>query len=203
MAGGKRTDRGIKVNKVVRNVIGVSFVAALAALVVACSGDGADATPANATPPATVANATTGEQPPDANAASVGTAESPAGAKPIAIKVYKTPQCGCCKAWVNHLAENGFQVESVDMPDLAMVKQKYGVKPEHEACHTAVVGEYVVEGHVPADVIKRLLEERPAVLGIAVPGMPAGSPGMEGAMKERYDVLTFDRAGKSRVYAKR
>lgn len=204
MAGGKRTDRGIKVNKVVRKVIGVSVAAALAALVVACTGDGADATPANAPPAAaTVATATTGEPTPDANAASVRTAESPASAKPIAIKVYKTPQCGCCKAWVDHLARNGFQVESVDMPDLALVKQKYGVKPEHEACHTAVVGEYVVEGHVPADVIKRLLEERPAVLGIAVPGMPAGSPGMEGAMKERYDVLTFDRAGRSRVYAKR
>lgn len=204
MAGGKRTNRGIKVNKVVRNVIGVSVVAAFAALGVACSRDGADATPANATPAAaTEANATTGKPTPDANAASVGTAGASAGAKPIAIKVYKTPQCGCCKAWVDHLAQNGFQVESVDMPDLALVKQKYGVKPEHEACHTAVVGEYVVEGHVPADVIKRLLEERPAVIGIAVPGMPAGSPGMEGAMKERYDVLTFDRAGRSRVYAKR
>src|SRR5688572_17999577 len=201
MAGGKRTDRGIKVNKLVRNVNGVSVAAALASLVMACSGDGADATPANATPAAATV-ATGAKQTPDASAASVGTAESPAGAKPIAIKVYKTPQCGCCKKWVDHLAKNGFQVESVDMPDLAMVKQKYGVKPEHEACHTAVVGDYVVEGHVPADVIKRLLEERPAVVGIAVPGMPAGSPGMEGAMKERYDVLTFDRAGRSRVYAK-
>ena len=201
MAGGKRTNRGIKVNKVVRNVIGVSVVAALAALTVGCSGDGADATPANATPAAATV-ATTVEPHPDPSAASVGTGESAAGATPIAIKVYKTPQCGCCKKWVDHLAKNGFQVESVDMPDLAMVKQKYGVKPEHEACHTAVVGDYVVEGHVPADVIKRLLEERPAVVGIAVPGMPAGSPGMEGAMKERYDVLTFDRAGRSRVYAK-
>ncbi|HYN82390.1 MAG TPA: DUF411 domain-containing protein [Gemmatimonadaceae bacterium] len=188
-------------NKVVRNVIGVSVVAVVA-LVAACSGDGADATPANATlGDATVANATASEPTPDATAPSVETGES--SAKPIAIKVYKTPQCGCCKAWVQHLAQNGFQVESVDMPDLALVKQKYGVKPEHEACHTAVVDEYVVEGHVPADVIKRLLEERPAVLGIAVPGMPAGSPGMEGAMKERYDVLTFDRAGRSRVYAQR
>jgi hypothetical protein len=124
-------------------------------------------------------------------------------AKPIAIKVYKTPQCGCCKAWVQHLTKNGFQVESMDMPDLALVKQKYGVTPALEACHTAVVGNYVVEGHVPADVIKRLLKERPAVVGIAVPGMPGGSPGMEGAMKERYDVLTFDRAGRSRVYAKK
>ena len=130
------------------------------------------------------------------------TATAPA-AKPIAIKVYKTPQCGCCKAWVQHLSKNGFQVETVDLPDLAMVKQKYGVKPALEACHTALVNGYVVEGHVPADVIKRLLTERPAVVGLSVPGMPAGSPGMEGAMKERYDVLTFDRAGRSRVYASR
>jgi len=124
-------------------------------------------------------------------------------AKPIAIKVYKTPQCGCCKAWVQHLSRNGFAVESMDMPDLALVKQKYGVKPALEACHTAVVNGYVVEGHVPADVIKKLLLERPKVVGVAVPGMPAGSPGMEGAMKERYDVLTFDRAGRTRVYASR
>jgi hypothetical protein len=124
-------------------------------------------------------------------------------AKPIAIKVYKTPQCGCCKAWVQHLSRNGFQVESMDMPDLALIKQKYGVKPALEACHTAVVNGYVVEGHVPADIIKKFLKERPAVVGLAVPGMPAGSPGMEGAMKERYDVLTFDRAGRSRVYASR
>lgn len=130
------------------------------------------------------------------------TATAPA-AKPIAIKVYKTPQCGCCKSWVQHLSKNGFQVQSVDLPDLTLVKEKYGVKPALEACHTALVNGYVVEGHVPADVIKRLLRERPKVAGIAVPGMPAGSPGMEGATKERYDVLTFDRAGRSRVYASR
>lgn len=200
MARSKRTDRGIKVNKVVRNVIGVSVVAAAVALVAACSGDRADATVANA---ANAANATAANATPEATAPSAPTAESSGEAKPILIKVYKTMQCGCCKAWVEHLAKHGFQVESVDMPDLTLVKQKYGVKPEHEACHTAVVDKYVVEGHVPADVIKRLLEERPAVVGITVPGMPAGSPGMEGAMKERYDVLTFDRAGRSRVYAKR
>lgn len=159
-------------NKIVRNVIGVSFIGIVVALAFAYPGEAASTTAA-------------------------------AAAKPIAIKVYKTPQCGCCKAWVQHLSKNGFQVETMDLPDLALVKQKYGVAPALEACHTAVVGNYVVEGHVPADVIKRLLKERPAVVGIAVPGMPGGSPGMEGAMKERYDVLTFDRAGRSRVYAKR
>ena len=172
MAGSRRTNRGNKVNKIVRNVIGVAFAGITVALTFAYRGEAASAR------------------------------ESPA-AKPIAIKVYKTPQCGCCKAWVQHLSKNGFQVETMDMPDLALVKQKYGVTPALEACHTAVVGNYVVEGHVPAAVIKRLLKERPAIVGIAVPGMPGGSPGMEGAMKERYDVLTFDRAGRSRVYAKK
>lgn len=138
---------------------------------------------------------------------SAGIAATPvAGAaktKPVAIKVYKTPQCGCCKAWVKHLSDNGFQVETMDMPDLSLIKQKYGVKPALQACHTAVVNGYVVEGHVPADVILKLLRERPAVAGVAVPGMPNGSPGMEGASKQPYDVFTFDRAGRSRVYAHR
>jgi hypothetical protein len=124
-------------------------------------------------------------------------------AKPIAIKVYKTPTCGCCKAWVQHLRDNGFTVETVDMPDLSMVKQKYGVKPALQACHTAVVNGYVVEGHVPADLITKLVKEHPAVVGLAVPGMPAGSPGMEGASRVPYDVLSFDRAGRTRVYAHR
>ena len=136
---------------------------------------------------------------------SVGAAAtSNAGAtatKPIAIKVYKTPQCGCCKGWVQHLRDNGFQVEAMDMPDLSMIKQKYGVAPALQACHTAVVNGYVVEGHVPADVILKMLKEHPAVAGIAVPGMPSGSPGMEGGSKQAYDVLTFDRAGHTKVYA--
>jgi len=135
-----------------------------------------------------------------ANAGKAASADHATSAKPIAIKVYKTPTCDCCKAWVQHLRDNGFQVETMDMPDLSLIKQKYGVKPALEACHTAVVNGYVVEGHVPADVIMKLLKEHPAVTGVAVPGMPSGAPGMEGS-KERYDVLTFDRAGRTRVYA--
>lgn len=121
----------------------------------------------------------------------------------IPIKVYKDPSCGCCKEWVKHLEANGFKVETMDMPDMSMVKQKYGVTPGIEACHTAIVGDYVVEGHVPADVIKQMLKEKPAIAGLAVPGMPQGSPGMEGSTKERYNVLTFDRAGRTTVYAQR
>lgn len=120
-----------------------------------------------------------------------------------AIKVYKTPQCGCCKAWVGHLEEAGFKVEVVDMPDLSAVKTKYGVKPELQACHTAVVGNYTIEGHVPADLIVKMLNEKPAIAGLAVPGMPSGSPGMEGGMKESYDVLSFDKTGHTSVYAHR
>jgi hypothetical protein len=102
---------------------------------------------------------------------------------------------------VKHLQANGFQVETFDMPDLSSVKQKYGVAPALQACHTAVVNGYVVEGHVPADVIMKLLKEHPAVAGVAVPGMPSGSPGMEGALKQKYDVYTFDRAGHTKVFA--
>ncbi len=121
----------------------------------------------------------------------------------IPIKVYKDPNCGCCKEWVKHLEQNGFKVETMDMPDLSSVKTKYGVMPEIEACHTAVVGNYAIEGHVPADLILKMLKEKPAIAGLAVPGMPSGSPGMEGGAKEKYDVLTFDRAGHTTVYAQR
>ena len=119
------------------------------------------------------------------------------------IKVYKDPNCGCCKEWIRHLEQNGFTVEVVDMPDLSAVKTKYGISTELQACHTGVIGDYVVEGHVPADLIVKMLDEKPSIAGLAVPGMPAGSPGMEGASKERYDVLTFDRAGRTSVYAQR
>jgi hypothetical protein len=131
------------------------------------------------------------------------TSALPSGVSLPPVKVYKDANCGCCVKWIEHLQQNGFKVEAMDMPDMSLVKQKYGVKPEMQACHTAVIGDYVVEGHVPADVIMKMLREKPAIAGLAVPGMPAGSPGMEGAMKERYDVLTFDRAGHSTVYAER
>ncbi|HKY98588.1 MAG TPA: DUF411 domain-containing protein [Gemmatimonadaceae bacterium] len=89
------------------------------------------------------------------------------------------------------------------MPDLSAVKMKYGVSDNLRSCHTGVIGDYVIEGHVPADLIVKMLEEKPRIAGLAVPGMPMGSPGMEGATKEAYDVLTFDRAGHTTVYAQR
>lgn len=117
------------------------------------------------------------------------------------VTVYKSPTCGCCNAWIDHLRENGFQVEAVDQQDVRPVKAEMGVTPELSSCHTAIVDGYVVEGHVPADVIARLLEERPEVTGIAVPGMPIGSPGMEGPNPERYRVLSFDTSGRIEVFS--
>jgi len=124
---------------------------------------------------------------------------------PSVVTVYKDPSCGCCKRWVKHLTENGFVVTAHDVQNVDEIKRTMNVPKSVEACHTAIVDHYVVEGHVPAPVIKKLIAERPAVLGIAVPGMPTGSPGMEvasGAM-EHYDVLAFDRDGKTRIYARR
>ena len=116
------------------------------------------------------------------------------------VTVYKDASCGCCTKWVDHLKENGFQVTAHDTTDLMKVKTEHGVPGKLSSCHTALVDRYVVEGHVPADVVKRLLSEKPDVVGIAVPGMPMGSPGMEGNYSEPYNVLTFDRQGNTKVY---
>src|SRR5690606_24505238 len=116
----------------------------------------------------------------------------PAAAETV-VTVYKSPTCGCCANWVDHLRENGFAVEVVDRPDVAPITRQHSVPDVLASCHTAVVEGYAVEGHVPAEVVRRLLAERPAVKGIAVPGMPIGSPGMEqGSRKDPYEVYTFD-----------
>lgn len=119
------------------------------------------------------------------------------------ITVYKSATCGCCKEWVKHLQANGFSVKAHDVSDLMSYKTANGVPMKLSSCHTATVEGYAIEGHVPASDIKRLLKERPAVSGLAVPGMPVGSPGMEqGAHKDRYEVLTFDKQGNTGVYAR-
>jgi hypothetical protein len=128
--------------------------------------------------------------------------------KPVHLIVYKTPTCGCCKLWVDHARGvlTGYEIKTLDMDDLTEVKTRLGVPSALQSCHTAISGPYVFEGHIPADLIKRFLaaRPRPKALGLAVPGMPMGSPGMDfGARKEPYDVLLFDKAGKTRVYAKR
>lgn len=129
-----------------------------------------------------------------------------AAASGTEITVYKSPACGCCGKWIEHLQAAGFQVKVMETPDaneLIAVKERHGITPQLAACHTALVGDYVVEGHVPADVIKKMLAEHPAIRGIAVPGMPVGSPGMEGPAPQHYDVLAFDAAGHTSVYASR
>lgn len=140
-----------------------------------------------------------------AASAAMTSAAIPAGTEML---VYKTPTCGCCETWVEHAEALGFEVTVEDVIDLRPIKAEHGIPSELSSCHTALVDGYVIEGHVPADVIAKLLEERPDVRGLAVPGMPAGSPGMEfavpeGGTPEPYDVLTFDRDGNTSVYAKR
>jgi len=117
-----------------------------------------------------------------------------------AIVVYKTEGCGCCNGWVEHLQAAGFEVDARNVTDLMAIKRDAGVPASNSSCHTALVDGYVVEGHVPGDVIKRLLAERPEIAGIAVPGMPTGSPGMAGPGAKPYEVLTFDRQGRNTVY---
>lgn len=116
--------------------------------------------------------------------------------------VYRSPSCGCCEKWVEHLEENGFKVKREDANDRTPLKMRHGVPYQLASCHTAVIGDYVVEGHVPADVIRRMLEEKPDIKGIGVPGMPIGSPGMEGPNPESYDIIAFGEDGTS-VYASR
>lgn len=119
----------------------------------------------------------------------------------VAITVYKSPTCNCCNSWVNHLRDAGFVVNAENSIDMDSIKLSAGVPTMLQSCHTALVDGYVIEGHVPANDIRRLLRERPQVTGLAVPGMPMGSPGMEGAYRDPYDVLLFDSEGRTRVYA--
>ncbi len=128
------------------------------------------------------------------------TASTPTAPLPTVL-VYKTESCGCCNGWVDHLRAAGFTVDARNVVDLMSIKRDAGVSASHASCHTALVDGYVVEGHVPADQIRRLLAERPVVAGLAVPGMPTGSPGMEGPGAAPYQILAFDRRGGSTVYA--
>jgi hypothetical protein len=128
---------------------------------------------------------------------------SEAQALPV-MTVYKDAGCGCCKEWVKHCEQAGFKVVSNDTADMASVKANFGVPDALGSCHTARIGTYVIEGHVPADLILRLLKEKPVARGLAVPGMPNRAPGMQQpGPQPPYDVLLFDKAGKTRVYAKR
>ena len=131
------------------------------------------------------------------------TETSAAGAKGSELVVYKSPTCSCCKDWNTHVMVYGFPVNVKEVDDLTEIKDRYGVPGDLRSCHTAIVEGYVIEGHVPAADIERLLRERPAIAGLAVAGMPLGSPGMEvpGAAPVAYDVIAFDAAGGTSVFA--
>jgi len=118
------------------------------------------------------------------------------------VTMYKDPNCGCCSKWTEHMRANGFTVNEINSPDMATIKRQAGVPSSLGSCHTAKVGGYVIEGHVPAADVKRLLTEKPKVAGISAPGMPLGSPGMEGPYPaDRYNVVTFDKNGKTAVFS--
>lgn len=128
-------------------------------------------------------------------------AESGTDAKPVDITVYRSPTCGCCGKWIEHLKQNNFNVKDVVTEDMEAIKDKYGVPKEMASCHTALVDGYVVEGHVPASDIYKLLTTKPKVVGLAVPGMVTGSPGMEmGGVKAPYDVMSFDKERHFRIF---
>jgi len=116
------------------------------------------------------------------------------------VTVYKSPTCGCCGEWVKHMQASGFRVETREVADVTPIRRKYGVPDELSSCHTAIVGGYAIEGHVPAADIKRLLRERTKAKGLAVPGMVAGSPGMEQGPPQPYATIVFDERG-STVFA--
>ena len=134
----------------------------------------------------------------------VGGGRSRAEAAPLRILVLKTSGCGCCLGWIDHLEAAGFSVETKDLPSGRLMQEKFaaGLKPGQTSCHTGKINGYVIEGHVPAADIKRLLDERPDAVGLAVPNMPVGSPGMEFGTPEPYDVLLVHRDGTSIAYAK-
>ena len=132
----------------------------------------------------------------------LGAAALPTTAVPPSILVYKSPSCGCCKAWMDHLSQNGFKVTGKDMDDVQPMKDEVGLPAKLASCHTAIVDGYVIEGHVPAADIQRLLKERPKIVGLSAPGMPPSSPGMDQPGKVPYDVIAFDAKGATTVFAK-
>jgi len=119
-----------------------------------------------------------------------------------AVEVYKSPYCGCCTGWVEHMKAAGFSVTTTSVDDVPGARAKLGMPDKYGSCHTARIGNYVIEGHVPAADVKRLLQEKPAAIGLSAPGMPGGSPGMESAPARPYEVLLVDRGGRSSVFAR-
>lgn len=125
-----------------------------------------------------------------------------AAAETIPVTLYAGEDCACCHKWAAHLTANGFTVSTMNVADVGPQKDKFGVPTELRSCHTAEIGGYVVEGHVPAGDIKRFLAERSGERGLAVPGMPGGSPGMESDPKVAFDVIAFSADGRTRIFAR-
>jgi hypothetical protein len=130
---------------------------------------------------------------------STGTAWAQAATQ---VEVFKSPSCGCCGKWIKHLQQNGFQVNTHEVNDVPAARKKLGMPDRLGSCHSAQVGDYVIEGHVPAADIQRLLKEKPKALGLAVPSMPPGSPGMETAKPVPYETLLVQADGSTRVFSK-
>jgi hypothetical protein len=121
---------------------------------------------------------------------------------PSNITVYRSPSCGCCKKWVEHLEKHHFTVKDVTTNNMQSLKQQYGIPSELASCHTAIINDYVIEGHVPADDIKQLLIDKPEIAGLTVPAMPVGTPGMEmGNRKDSFRVLQFDKESKVQSFS--
>ena len=175
---------------------------AAVSLAVGCTASPGNSRPAADTTTATPASGYAADTQPMASPA-VPAAPASATVTDASMIVYKDRNCGCCNDWVTHMRRNGFTVDARDVNDLDAVKQRMGVPRRLQSCHTGEIAGYVIEGHVPADLVQRLLRERPAVAGIAVPGMPMGSPGMEGPYSEPYDIIAFTRGGATSVYATR
>ncbi len=128
-------------------------------------------------------------------------AENLSAGKPVDIVVYRSPTCECCGKWIEHLKKNNFNVQEIVTDDVQTIKNKYGVPEAMASCHTAIVDGYVIEGHVPANDIMKLLKNKPKIIGIAVPGMPSGAPGMEmGDRKDAYNVMSFDKENRYEIF---
>ena len=176
----------------------LALTLALAACTRGTSRDSADAG-ATSGAPAVATASTASETTASATTASATTASVPAG---TTITVYKSPTCGCCGKWEDHMRGAGFTVKSVATNDLDAVKRTHAIPLNMQSCHTGLVNGYIVEGHVPAADVVRMLNEKPDIRGIAAPGMPAGSPGMEGAWRDAYDVVTLPKTGQSTIWSR-
>ena len=178
-----------------RTLSRAALAAAFATAAAACGGSSGGEAPQAAAP---AAQAPSSAPAPQSPASAAATTDAPE------VVVYKDPSCGCCTKWVEHMRQSGFRVASHDTSGVDGIKDQAGVPQGARSCHTGLVGGYAIEGHVPAEVVRRLLREHPGdIAGLAVPGMVTGSPGMEGPNPQHYDVIAFHKDGRTSVYEKR